>query len=223
MKLLQCVFSLIIGYFFGAFSDVDAQSFIYAKGLKNSTISGGPVVNRFIKTDSHGNSYVVGTFSGIADFDPGPDSVNLASDGMGDIFLAKYDAEGQYVYAKRIGGVEDDVPSGVAIDSMGNVYLAGNLHGPVDFDPGSSTAIMTGKVFIAKYDRLGNYTYSKVLHGSSSLTIQSLTLDFSHNVYITGTFSDTVDFDPDISIATTAATAPFKDIYFAKYPRRLQR
>ena len=96
MKLLQCVFSLIIGYFFGAFSDVDAQSFIYAKGLKNSTISGGPVVNRFIKTDSHGNSYVVGTFSGIADFDPGPDSVNLASDGMGDIFLAKYDAEGQY-------------------------------------------------------------------------------------------------------------------------------
>ncbi|MGZ5134147.1 MAG: hypothetical protein ACXWCG_03310, partial [Flavitalea sp.] len=217
MKLLRCIFALMFTYFFPAFYSATAQDFIYAKGLKNSTISGGPVVDKYIKTDSLGNSFVVGSFSGVADFNPGPDSLNLIADGNEDIFLAKYDATGNYVYAKKIGGVEDDVATGLAVDSMGNVYLAGSFQGPVDFDPGPGTAIMRGKVFIAKYDPLGNYIYSKVIDGISNLSIQSLALDRLHNVYITGSFRDTVDFDPDSSIATGAGSGSFVDIFFAKY------
>lgn len=59
--------------------------------------------------DSSGNSYVTGRFSGVAIFGSGEaNQTTVTSAGLGDIFIAKYDASGALLWAKREGGTEYD-------------------------------------------------------------------------------------------------------------------
>ncbi|HRF19893.1 MAG TPA: SBBP repeat-containing protein, partial [Chitinophagaceae bacterium] len=108
--------------------------------------------------------YIIGEFRASADFDPGAGTVNLTSAGGSDIFFAKYDASGNYVYAKRLGGTAEDVGFGIAVDGSGNVYVTGYFIGTGDFDPGAGTANLISSgiqdIFFAKYDASGNYVYA---------------------------------------------------------------
>lgn len=65
------------------------------------------------------NIYVTGYFVGTADFDPGAGIANLNSAGSYDIFVAKYDSSGKYIYAKSVGGSNNDFGYGIAVDSSG--------------------------------------------------------------------------------------------------------
>ena len=69
-----------------------------------------------IKIDASGNRYVTGSFNATADFDPGSGTANLISAGLNDIFLAKYDASGNYVWAKSMGGTGADLGNSLALD-----------------------------------------------------------------------------------------------------------
>lgn len=162
-------------------------------------------------SDAAGNIFATGTFNGIADFDPGTGSANLTALGAGDIFLAKYDGNGNYLWAKQAGGPATDDVRDIALDALGNIILTGTFWGTSDFDPDAGVAnlIAAGQndSYLAKYDANGSYLWSKQF-GSTSYDIgTSLKTDVTGNLFITGTFNGTVDFDPGTGITNLTAPA----------------
>ncbi|WP_193172709.1 SBBP repeat-containing protein [Nisaea nitritireducens] len=153
-----------------------------------------------IQVDSSGNSYVTGIFQGTADFDPDAGVTNLTSAGLYDTFIAKYDSSGGLVWAKNIGGTENDIGLSVAVDSSGNSYVTGDFKGTADFDPGAGTTNLTSAgardIFIAKYESSGALVWVKSFGGTSDDQGRSVQVDSSGNVHVTGVFQGTVDFDP---------------------------
>jgi hypothetical protein len=176
---------------------------------------------RSIAVDASGNTYVTGYFAGTVDFDPGAGIVNLTSAGSNDIFIAKYNALGNYVYAKSIGGTSDDVSYGIAIDASSNVYITGSFNGTVDFDPGAATVNLisggSSDIFLARYDASGNYTWARKIGGTSGDAGRGIAVDASSNIYITGDFGGTnIDFDPGGGVVNLSS-AGGTDLFFAKY------
>ena len=176
-----------------------------------------------IAVDDSGNVYITGFFQDTVDFDPGAGTANLTSTGFDDIFFAKYDNSGSYLWANRIGGIaNENFSHSIALDSSGNVYITGYFTGIADFDPGTGTVNLTSTasqdIFFAKYDNSGNYVWAKSIEGSGSggNTGKCILVDGSGNVYIGGRFWDIVDFDPDTGIANLSS-AGSSDIFFAKY------
>ncbi|MVM28622.1 hypothetical protein GO755_01165 [Spirosoma sp. HMF4905] len=169
--------------------------------------------------DQTGRLLLTGYFTGIVDFDPSTSVANLTSAGTYDIFVAKYDTDGNYIWAKRAGGPNYDFSYSVAVDASNNVLLTGYFESTADFDPSSNVASLTavgnGDIFVAKYDAQGNYIWAKNMGGSSVESGQSLTVDATGNIVLTGAFSGTVDFDPSTNVASL--TALYSDIFLAKY------
>ena len=108
-----------------------------------------------ITVDSSGNVYTTGYFEGTVDFDPGPESFNLTSAGADDIFISKLSNNGDFLWAKAMGGTVWDQGLGVSIDSSGNVYTTGLFRLTADFDPGPETFNLTSTeesidIFVSK-------------------------------------------------------------------------
>lgn len=83
-----------------------------------------------VAVDAAGNCYVNGFFAGSIGFG----STNLSSAGDFDIFVAKYDGQGNLLWAKRAGQVFDDTGAGLAVDGIGNVYAVGTFYDSANFD-----------------------------------------------------------------------------------------
>lgn len=171
-----------------------------------------------IAVDSLSNVYVAGTFQDTGDFDPGPNEALLYSEGYLDMFLAKYDENGDYVFAKRIGGAGLDQPQGLAMDEEENLYLTGRFNLTVDFDPGPSidTIINTTASFIAKYDKTGKYQYAQSTYGPSSEYGRGIAVFGEDNIYVTGTFWETPNFANN-GATETLTSAGYQDVYIARY------
>jgi hypothetical protein len=181
-----------------------------------------------IVVDASGNSFITGFFSGTVDFDPGPGTAYVTSKGSEDIFIAKFDASGNYLFAKGIGGlfvkgidgIPHDCGSGIALDDTGNVYVTGYFGGTADFDPGQGVVnLATGSrdFFFAKYDSLGNYIYAKNIGGSGGSNDPrgpALAVTSRGEVYLTGSFYGTVDFDPGAGVANLTSA---RSCFIAKY------
>src|SRR5690606_25904503 len=104
--------------------------------------------------DDFNNIYTIGKFVGTADFDPGTSTYNLICTGTSDIFISKLDANGNFVWAKRMGGSNSSYGKDIAVDKYENVYTIGYFWGTTDFDPGLGTYNMTSAgssdIFISK-------------------------------------------------------------------------
>jgi len=199
------------------FAKYDATgNYLWAKNISNAFYNEG----RSIDVDDMGNVYVTGNYIDTADFDPGAGTANFISVGQYDIFFAKYDAAGNYLWAKSIGSTTSDVGQCIAVGNTGNVYVIGSFSGTADFDPGAGNANLTpigiGDIFFAKYDAAGNYLWAKSIGSISSDIGRSIAVDGSGNVYLTGDFRDTADFDPGAG-TTNLTSIGGLDIFFAKY------
>ena len=179
-----------------------------------------------IAVDSAGNVYTTGVFRGTADFDPGPGTYNLTEAGGGDIFVSKLDSSGNFVWAKSVGGgtsLDSDKGRGIAVDSVGNVYTTGWFSDTVDFDPGTGTYNLTSAgsydIFVSKLDSSGNFVWAKSMGGTSGSRAHAIAVDSAANVYTTGLFSGTVDFDPGAGTYNLTSTdSPYNesDIFVSK-------
>ena len=197
---------LILSVFLEWHKVVIAQTnFLWAKQLGGT----GNDQSSCITLDASGNIYTAGTFSGTADFDPGPDVYLLTQSGGGtnDVFVCKLDDSGNFVWAKQFpGNGYSDVVS-ISVDSSGNVYTAGVFNGTVDFDPGVG---ITGfsiygdpwdqDIFISKLDNSGNYLWADHYGTTNIDQLGGMITDPAGNVYATGNFSLTEDFDPGAAI-----------------------
>jgi S-layer family protein/beta-propeller repeat-containing protein len=172
-----------------------------------------------LAVDTSGNVYMTGYFLGTVDFDPGVGTTNLTSAGFADIFIAKLDSSGNFVWARRIGGVTDDLSFGLVIDAAGDVYTIGYFFGTADFDPGVGTVNLTSAgsadIFVSKLDSNGDFVWARSMGGVNSDTGNNLAMDAGGNVYTTGSFKGTVDFDPGVGTANLTSVGA-NDIFIAK-------
>lgn len=158
-----------------------------------------------IETDQNGNIYLSGSFKDVVDFDPGSDTHNLTASGKEDCFLLKLDPNGNFGWVAQIGG-----PSTVlysiegathTIDQSGNVIVTGTFFDSAYFNPGASSFNLASNgerdAFAAKYDSTGNLlwtvSWGNIANNEGPAEVVT---DDSGNVYITGRFDGTVDFDP---------------------------
>jgi hypothetical protein len=172
-----------------------------------------------IVTDRGGNLYLTGHFYGITDFDPGPGTNNLTPIGTTDIFILKLDKNGNLVWVKQVGGSGFDTGNSISIDTSGNVYITGKFEATADFDPGEGTFNLTATgnadIFVLKLDNSGNFLWAKQIGGNNYDEGHSGAVDADGNVYLTGQFSGTADFDPGAGIHNLVSNG-FYDIYILK-------
>jgi len=174
-----------------------------------------------ICSDDEGNIFITGSYWGTCKFD----DITLsglfgsgATDGF-DIFVAKYDAAGNALWAKRMVERGWDRGSDVASDPSGNCYVTGGFQTALLLGGfGGPSLTPTGgsgdeDAFLVKYDTDGNYIW-KTSGGSISFDqARALTVASDNSIYVTGLFSDTATFDTTHQIISHGLT----DAFLAKY------
>jgi hypothetical protein len=149
-----------------------AGNFAYARQLGGT----GNDQGLSLAVDGSDSVYTTGSFTGTVDFDPGAGTFFLSDPGgssAADAFVSKLDASGNFVYARRFGGVTTSPQGrGIAVDGSGNTYTTGIFGGTADFDPGPGTFDLTGAgsndIFVAKLDSAGNFAFARRLGGTSN-------------------------------------------------------
>lgn len=172
-----------------------------------------------VAVDSLGNVYATGAFTGTVDFDPGPGIFNLIAAGETDIFVLKLDAAGNFVWAKKMGGLFSDSGNSIVVDTVGDVYSSGQFSGTSDFDPGAGsfnlTTVGSHDIFISKLDSSGNFIWAKSMGGIGYDNTYSTRVDSSGNICTTGYFENTADFDPGSGVFDLISSGG-KDVFIQK-------
>ena len=163
-----------------------------------------------VSTDISGNVFITGAFSGTS-ITIGTFTLNNA--GGTNMFIAKYDANGNVLWAKRAGGTIYDYGASVSTDAAGNAFVTGSFQSPTIIF-GTYTLTNVGSntnVFIAKYDANGNVLWAKSIGGFSAGT--SVSTDATGNVFVTGGFDS-----PTVTLGTyTLTDVGSTDVFVAKY------
>jgi Ca2+-binding RTX toxin-like protein len=156
-----------------------------------------------IATDKSGYVYTTGNFSGNTDFDPGVDEFILTTNGSRNVFVSKLDNDGNFVWAKSLGGTSDESGQGIAVDDSGNVLTTGYFQNKADFDPGPGVFNLVSGfegAFVSKLDNAGNFVWAKSFTGELFTGGNDIAVDGLGSVYTTGYFEKTVDFNPGAGI-----------------------
>lgn len=193
-----------------------AGNFMWARRMGGS----GDDRGYFIALDASGNIYTAGYFSGTSDFNPDPlTAFNLISVGSSDIFVSKLDVDGNFVWARRMGGSVTDWALYMTLDLSGNIYTTGRFQGTADFDPGPGIFnLVSGgnfDIYVSKLDTAGNFVWAKQMGGSGYEGGYAIASDTLGNIYITGEFEGTADFDPGPGVFNLAAMGMY-DTYVCK-------
>jgi len=154
-----------------------------------------------IAVDTSSNVYTYGNFEDTVDFDAGPGVTEMTGDG---IFVQKLDSTGSFLWAKSVVGARTAANpfrgSGIAVDTVGDVYMTGSFWSMVDFNPGVGTANLTSDghtdAFVLKLDSSGNYAWVKAFSGPLQIAGTSIAVHPSGDVFTLGGFWGIVDFDP---------------------------
>jgi hypothetical protein len=149
--------------------------------------------------DHLGNMFIGGTFLARANFDPNG-NFSIGNSGGADGFLLALDNTGAFRWAGSFGGSGDDTLNDLALDDSDNIVATGHYFGTVDFNPSinatSFNIASTQQAFVLKWDSTGAYVFSDGIGGAGVATGSAVTADRDGNVYATGTFTATADFDP---------------------------
>jgi len=177
-----------------------------------------------IATDSWGNIYLTGSFSGAVDFGSGFGTTDIKTSRGKAVFVTKINANATYGWTKIMGGTAGvDEGHSIATDSSGNVYITGDFDGTEDFglDFGT-TDVKTSwgwwNIFVTKINSNGTYGWTKRMGGGPQSTDSGfgITTDSSGNVYITGWFEDIVNFGLDFGTTDIKTAGYWMNIFVTK-------
>lgn len=179
-------------------SKLDAGGkFVWAKALHTTYLNCKP---NDIAVDKEGFVYTTGAFGETMDFDPSPKTYELRATGLMSTYVSTLDKDGNFVRAIVFGEGHGQT---VAVDDADNLYVLGKFRGTVDFDPGPGTFKLTSSesydrfdIFLSKLNREGNLIWAIQIGGDDKEEALDFVMDAAKNLYLTGTFNGSVDFDP---------------------------
>ena len=167
----------------------------------DSMLYGNKTHIREMVLDTAENIVVGGDFYGHDDFNFYPNETILYSKGLDNLFFGKYSVNGDLIFAHQIGGPNQEVYGGIACDHNNNILLCGSFSDSIDIDPSNSDlflhAIDGQDIFIAKYDPLGNLLWGKAIGGLGEDIGSAVSFDSIGNIYISGSFKNEIDLDPN--------------------------
>lgn len=174
-----------------------------------------------ILQDSNGDLFIIGEFQDTLDFDPSSNVNIITSNGGGDIYISKWDTDGNMIWTKTIGGTSFDEFDDASIDAQGNLIISGYFRGTVDFDPGNSVFTLSGpasfaNTFILKLNNNGDFIWvGNIGYNCSPL---NLALATTGDIFVAGGFSTLisgVDFDPGPGNTNTLSVSN-RDLFLLK-------
>jgi gliding motility-associated-like protein len=165
-----------------------------------------------IGVDAAGNSYITGIYY-FDDTMFGPYA--LVNKGQSDIFIAKFNAQGNLTWAQQAGGSSFETSGGIAVDSAGYSYAIGYFQGVSTFGNINLITEQNPALYMAKYDPSGIQEWAKQVGGKESTTYgNSITVDNKGNGWITGAFAPTISLD---NLTSNSANPSSEDIFIAKF------
>ncbi len=190
------------------------------KYITQGSIS-GQLSGNGIAIDPHGNAIIAATLQGSVYLDD-----TLLSAPNGALLIIKYDSTGKLLWIASASTPHGNVHySGVACDSLGNIYAAGVL-GPstdgttpsVDFGAQLSPGAVTAP-FIVSYDSSGKFRWDNGASETSGSTVDNLSIqaDSSGSAYLAGTFKGTLDVGVSTIISVRLQQKDLEDIFLAKF------
>ncbi len=185
--------------------------FLWAKGIGGKRREKASSVS----VDDSGNVYITGTFEDTVDFNPGVNTNILTAIGT-NIFVLKLNTNGDFVWVKNIPTTLINNNPSIKISNDGSVIVSGDFSGNPDFDPGSGVfnlgTSLTITLFVLKLNNQGEFVFAKKLGSGNNY---GMCLDNSGNIYTTGNFNSSSDFDPDSSVFNLNRTGA-NGIYISK-------
>lgn len=167
-----------------------------------------------IAVDGAGNSYVAGEYRGTAGFG----GTTLSPEGVFDVFVAKLDGSGKFLWAVSLGGPDPDSVTGIAVDGAGSTRVTGlfgvGMEEASRITIGATTLLGKGDqdIYVARLDSSGKFLWAVMGGGTTVDTVKGIGLDGSGNSYIAGSISDgTAAFG-----ATDLTTTGSPDLFVAK-------
>ncbi|HMW39734.1 MAG: T9SS type A sorting domain-containing protein [Saprospiraceae bacterium] len=176
---------------------------------------------RSIAVDHDGHLYVTGTFQGALQFEKSP-VLSLNAVKNYDVFTACMSTDGDFIWSRSVGGINDDQVFTLSLDQESNIYVCGTYNSDLDFDPGPDTVrrLQHGvypNMFILKLNAAGLFQWVNTFGGDNTLIPYQCRINGSGKLVITGTFRSTVDFDPDSSIVALTAPGTLGDAFVTMY------
>ncbi len=164
-----------------------------------------------IDVDENKNSYIAGQFRGSYQF--GAVSLDNKDESNSDAFVAKLNADGDWIWASRASASpgRDNEARGIAVDSQGNTYITGHFSENIKFGDIDLTGSGSKDIFVAKLDSDGNCVWARRAGGSGADYGYGIVVDQQNNIYVTGSFNGTADFGKQV-----LASNNYSNIYVAK-------
>lgn len=145
-----------------------------------------------IALDSSGNVYVAGWFMESVVF--GSTTLTAHGSNYWDIFVAKADPAGNWLWAASAGGYDSDCAQGLAVDSAGNCFLTGYFAGSASFGATTLNTAGDSDIFVAKLDPLGNWLWASRAGGGDFDRGYDLVVGSGGLIYVTGSFENAASF-----------------------------
>ncbi len=160
-----------------------------------------------IAIDTDGNCYVTGYFQGTATFG----GTSLVSSGASDIFIAKLDVNGNWLWANKAGGDNSDTGNGISTDADGNCYVTGYFLDTATF--GATTHVSSGSsdIFITGIDTNGNWLWTNRAGGPTTDMGYGISANAEGTCYVTGSYVGNASFG-DTNLTSSGSS----DIFVAK-------
>lgn len=190
--------------------------FVWATSMGGSDVDRG----HYITTDAQNNVVISASYTGAIDVEPSAAVYNLPNQNTLACFFAKYDANGNFLWAHPLGNVNTQNLTAVAVDKTTNdVVVTGDFYGNVDFSyAGVAAATFNTPIvsnFVARYTAAGVYKWVNYLPGTGSGIISSLKIDGQSNIVITGIFGG--KFYADGAAGNPVVAQGAADIIVASY------
>lgn len=202
-------------------------SHLWALGLGDTNLLYGEERAWDLAVDEDDSIYVTGAFGGTVNVNPlFPEARWITNPGSASgLFLAKFAPGGSNVWAIGLGANLADVftegYSTVAVDRQGHCWLAGNFRNTCDFDPGPGVSSLASRgltdIFLARYGVDGSFqaVYQAGGTGQDTVSPGAMRSDGT-NIYLTGRFGGTADFDPGAGASHLTAVGG-NNIFVASY------